>query len=643
MIRSLFYISLFFFMNYQFAFCQGEKEAIDFDESDQDFSQTITRASENGFVVVPPHPAAHVTLMPSKKFMVTANGLPVPVRNASVTSDAWFFFSGVVDIKVSFHEPVNTYEISPKSLPAEINVEDNTITVKLDSPRKFIIYDVNGENESLSVFADSPPENIPDTTLISTINVTSYITKDKLKKISSAISHDQLIELDISPEIQKAINGLPKNATLFFPSGLYPISAIKLKSEMEIYFSPGSILYSICGTRELKGRDTPMFDARDVMNTKIRGHGTIMANGQIYNNGGDGRIRRQVAMRMSGTNLVFSDFLIREQQHWPWLLGGSENVLIRNIKILTSLDGENRDGIGVSTAKNILIEDNFVCSGDDALVVKVKRGTEDFDYRLVARNNVFWNMRSGGGIKIGTQFWSPEVKNLAFENIDIISAPRSLSFYFEDKGMNVRDVVYKNIRCERTHARPGAKALMMDLKMGSIFNVRFINLHIMHNSPFDLMPGEEVDALFNGFYRYLNGISQPPLKVLAPETGMPSEGIKFADEPCTVIGIKSMMPAVSSKGKYKVFKIYRTGDLSTSVTIPYSVRSNAVQDKHYRALNGSVKLEAGVDEAVISIEFFNKAFEGEHKSLLISPDYIPDDYVMMGPDYHACVAILAKH
>ncbi len=607
-----------------------------------DHNEPITKTSKNGFVIIPPHPVAKVTLGPSKQFSLTANGLPVAVRNASKANDAWFFFAGEVEIEVKFHEKINSYEISPKSLPAEIIVRGDIISIKINSPRKFIIYNVNGKSESMAVFADSPPENVPDIHSKNVIDVSSYISKEKLVKISDAERHEQLIDLDVSNEIQNAINDLKKDAVLFFPAGLYPVSSVKIKSEMELYLAPGSILYAICGTPKINGENKPMLDVPNVTNTSIRGHGTIMANGQIFSGGGDKTMRRQVSLRMNGTNLIFSDFLIREQQHWPWLLGQSENVLIRNIKILTSRDGDNRDGIGISTTKNILIEDNFVCSGDDALVIKADTNVENFDYQLIARNNVLWNMCSGGGIKIGTQFWHPGVRNLRFENNDIISAPRSISFYFSNNDQNVSDVIFKNTRCEKTKARPEAQELLMDLKLGSIQNLKFINLYAMHNSPIDLSTEKNIDVIFNGLYRYPNGIEKECKKILSPEPLMRSDGVHFTDIPTTIIGIRTLIPAVNKPGVYGVFKVSRSGDLSSSLSIPYSMRTTSIPGKDFVALNGIAILKEGAAETIINVEFLKSAFKGNNKSLLVIPDYISDDYVMMGTDFQACVAILAK-
>jgi hypothetical protein len=336
--------------------------------------------------------------------------------------------------------------------------------------------------------------------------------------------------------------------------------------------------------------------------------------------------------------------MIREQQHWSWLLGGfSHNVLIRNVKILTSHDGYNRDGMGISSAENILIEDNFVRSGDDALVVKASAAWGLDNYKLTARNNVFWNIYSGGGIKIGTQFWHPGVYNLAFENNYIISAPRSISFYFSDNNQDVSDVIFKNTICEKTYARPGASLNLMDLKLGSASNIRFVNLHAMHNSPFLLTTSKPLNLLFNGFYRYPNGMDDNPVTVLSRESGMPTGGISFTNNTYTVLGIKSLIHTVKDPGTYEIFKVYRTGNLSQPLTIPYSLRSNAISGLDFTPLSGEVTIAAGQAEATISIEFLETAFSLDHKSLVLVPDYIDDDNIMMGVDYHACVAIIGKH
>ena len=74
-----------------------------------------------------------------------------------------------------------------------------------------------------------------------------------------------------------------------------------------------------------------------------------------------------------------------------------ENVIIRNIQVLAA-DGENTDGIDPAACRNVLIENCYLDTGDDCLVIKSREGRP-------AENIVIRNLkakRGHGGVVIGS-------------------------------------------------------------------------------------------------------------------------------------------------------------------------------------------------------------------------------------------------
>jgi len=62
---------------------------------------------------------------------------------------------------------------------------------------------------------------------------------------------------------------------------------------------------------------------------------------------------------------------------------------------------------------------------------------------------VFWNSIWGNAIEIGFELYSAEVKNIRFENIDIIHVEDGAAISIHNAGQaHVHDVVFENIRVE---------------------------------------------------------------------------------------------------------------------------------------------------------------------------------------------------
>jgi polygalacturonase len=99
----------------------------------------------------------------------------------------------------------------------------------------------------------------------------------------------------------------------------------------------------------------------------------------------------------NSTNILIEGVTFRDGPIFMIHPNDCENVIIRNIRVLAA-DGENTDGIDPAACRNVLIENCYLDTGDDCLVIKSHDGRP-------AENIVIRNLktkRGHGGVVIGS-------------------------------------------------------------------------------------------------------------------------------------------------------------------------------------------------------------------------------------------------
>ena len=156
-------------------------------------------------------------------------------------------------------------------------------------------------------------------------------------------------------------------------------------------------------------------------------------------------------------NAHIEGIICRDPHVWTVTTSLCNNIWINDIKLI----GEwryNADGIDICNTQNVLIENCFVRSFDDSLVIKgldhnMDRTALDTRVRnIVARRCVVWN-DWGRGLEIGAETQADEMSNILFEDCDIIHyVHRALDIQHGDRAL-VRDVRFENIRGGRPDHR----------------------------------------------------------------------------------------------------------------------------------------------------------------------------------------------
>jgi polygalacturonase len=135
---------------------------------------------------------------------------------------------------------------------------------------------------------------------------------------------------------------------------------------------------------------------------------------------------------------------LRDPGAWTVHFIGCKNVTVSNIKILGDWALSNTDGIDPDMSQNVTIEDCFVYSGDDAIVVKTTGalGVKGSSQDIVAKRCVLMTKKTS--LKIGTES-RYDIRNILYEDIDIVDSSRGCALWMRD-GATYANITFRDIR-----------------------------------------------------------------------------------------------------------------------------------------------------------------------------------------------------
>jgi len=219
----------------------------------------------------------------------------------------------------------------------------------------------------------------------------------------------------------------------YFGPGVHDAGLIDLKSGETVYLAAGAWV---------KGA----IRARNVQGVSIMGHGVL--DGSEVEKGGGG-YDQQGPILLDGTqDARVEGITIFNSHEWTVHLRRANGTKIDGIRILNPGDWYGDDGIDIDSSSHVVVENVFVRTGDDCVVVKNMADVGVTD--IWVRHAVLWNMPNGGnGIEIGFENRSYTISDVHVENVDMIHIERgaAISIHDGDSGV-VEGVSYDNIRVE---------------------------------------------------------------------------------------------------------------------------------------------------------------------------------------------------
>jgi hypothetical protein len=354
----------------------------------------------------------------NEKFKVTVNGIDVPVYNARICTEdiqgrhragiialadsayeitgfaSFDLKKGPVKVSISVNDLIATAKILPSSFEIIPTIKGKTLTFEVDKPQHVTV-EINGDHiRSLHLFVNPEEKDIPDPN---------------------------------DPDV------------IYFGQGIHEVTSVPVGDNQTVYIAGGAIVRGVLDEND-PSRRKASFVIRG-KNITFRGRG-IFDQGQIPRAKG----RQTMNVKVDGFNM--EGVILCNSSIWTVSLNECNDVHIDNIKIFGHR--ANSDGIDISACIDVLVENCFLRTWDDLIVVKTLRGVTQEARRIHVRKCVLYN-EIAHALSIGAEI-TQDVEDVLFEDCDIIGdhgREWTLRIYHTDAA-TVRNVRFENLRIEES-------------------------------------------------------------------------------------------------------------------------------------------------------------------------------------------------
>ena len=218
----------------------------------------------------------------------------------------------------------------------------------------------------------------------------------------------------------------------YFGPGVHDCGEIILQSGQTVYLAGGAVVYGgITGT--------------DIENICICGRGIL------DNSRHERGIVRPIVLH-GCRNVTIEGIIIRDACEWVLTAAGCTNVQINNIKLI-GMWRYNSDGIDICNCSDVLIENCFIRTFDDSIVLKGLAAHDGYPCghlplrNVTAQGCVIWT-DWGRGLELGAETCAPKMSGIVFRDCDIIHAVHVAMDSQNSDRAEVKDVRFENIRVE---------------------------------------------------------------------------------------------------------------------------------------------------------------------------------------------------
>lgn len=259
--------------------------------------------------------------------------------------------------------------------------------------------------------------------------------------------------------IQRAIDAAAVGGgkVLIPPRRTFLVSTLNLKGGINLHLD-GTLLIS---TNQADYSGDGVIMASNAPDLKITGSGKILGQSLAYMTSYETtnewwlfkEWRPKMFVLTGCTNLVVRDITFGDAPFWGLHMLGCVNVLVDNVTVDNRLDVPNDDGIDPDHCRNVEIKNCHLVCGDDAIVIKSTRQTNDFGASANIHVHDCVIHTQDAGLKIGTET-TGDIHDILFERCKIISSSRGLCIQLRDEG-SISNVVFRDIQfVSRYHSDP---------------------------------------------------------------------------------------------------------------------------------------------------------------------------------------------
>lgn len=294
----------------------------------------------------------------------------------------------------------NIFEITPKV--KKVNYE-------IDEDRRVVTFDINSNGQYTLEFRGGRTLHLFVNPYEGYENLTKYQNVIRFKKGVHTKSNNSYIDSNNTVSI-------PSNTTVILePGSIVEAKFAAYKKENIQIIGDGIVLGANFKRSPITGDVTVPFDFSHVKNLEFAGISALDPAGWCY-------------------NIYFCD-----------------NVFIDDIKIISSR--HNGDGISMQSTSNVVVEDSFLRTWDDSLVVKNYPLWENRNVQGTTRNHIYrrcliWTDLAQS-MEIGFETVGQTLEDITFEDIIVLhnyhKAPISIH---NGNNAHVKDIEFKNITIE---------------------------------------------------------------------------------------------------------------------------------------------------------------------------------------------------
>lgn len=372
----------------------------------------------------------------NEKYRLYVNGDMTEVMPFKHYHYASFDMDSPVRIVLTRDQGIETCDISPHHRGIRATVSGNSVSFMLERTG-YVMLRIN-ETERFFIFADRPSAIPSNAISISEYGVTPDCGKDITDLVMNAIG-----------------DAAQKKKTLLFPAGVYICGQLRLPTNTHLHLCKGAVVYAnpeniawYESTDDVKTRR--FIYMKDAGNIKITGRGIINGNGAALRESFADKARMRLILAVNCDNIFIEGVMLQDPGSWNTHILKCKNITIRNVKLMNDTEISNTDGFDPDGVRNMLIEDCFAYCSDDNVAVKTTGNSgyiDDVD-GVTVRGCVFLTKKSS--LKVGTETKGQHMRNITFENNDVIESDRGMALYVSD-GALINNISYIGNRFERNY------------------------------------------------------------------------------------------------------------------------------------------------------------------------------------------------
>jgi polygalacturonase len=268
--------------------------------------------------------------------------------------------------------------------------------------------------------------------------------------------------------IQKAIDicAMKGGGMVTLAKGIYLTAPITLKNNITLDIAAGATLlgspdhadYPPTTVFNAPGRQS-LITATRAHGVAITGKGTIDGNGSSWWHGEGGErpsgimghvvFRPRLIVFDHSWYIRMSDVTVQNSPSWQIVPYYSNDVVIRNIKVLAPPDSPNTDAIDPFSSSNVVIDHVTADVGDDNIAIKSGKidspGPDDPSQNITITDCIFLH---GHGLSIGSEL-SGGARNIRAERIHFKGTDQGIRIKSNrDRGHDVSGLFFKDIDME---------------------------------------------------------------------------------------------------------------------------------------------------------------------------------------------------